>query len=84
MDLFGQAEASGITQKLVESGLGWVVSIVLAGVVVYLAKALLAEKDKRIEAAEKIREDITEPLRNIQSTSQLIYEKIRISKEASQ
>lgn len=45
-------------------------------------KMLLAEKEKRIVAAEKTRDDIAEPLKNIQKTQDLIYDKIVISKEA--
>lgn len=50
----------------------------------WAVKMLLAEKDKRIAAAEKVRDDIAEPLKNIQKTQDLIYSKIAISKEAQQ
>lgn len=49
-----------------------------------LGKMLLDEKDKRIGGAEKVRDDIAEPLKNLQKTTELIYDKIVISKEAQQ
>lgn len=49
----------------------------------FLVKMILAEKDKRIVGAEKVRDDISTPLQNIQKTQDLIYDKIKISKEAA-
>lgn len=68
--------------KLAENG---VLSVILALSLwgnYYLAKILLAEKDKRIEGAEKVRDDIATPLSNLQKSTDLIYEKIVVSKEA--
>lgn len=71
-----------LLNKLAENG---VLSIILAISLytnAWLARALLAEKDKRIEGAEKVRDDIASPLANLQKSNDLIYEKIVVSKEA--
>lgn len=71
-----------LLDKLAQSGLlGLLLSISLFANY-KLGKMLLDEKDKRIGAAEKVRDDIASPLENIQKTQDLIYNKIQISKEA--
>lgn len=46
-----------------------------------LAKMLLAEKDKRIDGAEKVRNELIAPIGFIKESLDLIQEKIRISKD---
>lgn len=48
----------------------------------YLGKLLLYEKDRRIQAAEKVRDELVSPIGYIKDALGLIQEKIRISKEA--
>lgn len=47
-----------------------------------LGNMLLAEKDKRIEGAEKLRDDIALRDKYIQEAMQLQTDKIKVSKEA--
>lgn len=54
-------------------------SIVLVGI---LFRLLIAEKDKRIEDARKVNEEIATPLMYIKDSLALIDQKVRISKKA--
>lgn len=75
-------------QKILESGLGWVVCVILAGVIVYLYKENRKLYDKRLEEAEKakqeaiaVRDNIAEPLKYIQEYTKLIFDKLITEKE---
>ena len=48
----------------------------------FLIKLILSEKDKRIEAAEKVRDELITPIGFIQESLKLIDSKITLSKEA--
>lgn len=52
---------------LASKGTGWVVAV-------YLFKLLLAEKDKRLEDSRVTMTLITDPLKNIQKTLDLIFD----------
>ena len=54
-------------------------SIILVGI---LFRLLIAEKDKRIEDARKVNEEIATPLMFIKDSLALIDQKVRISKKA--
>lgn len=47
-----------------------------------LLKMILAEKDKQIEAAHKVQNEIAAPLANIKDSIDLLQQKVRISKAA--
>lgn len=50
--------------------------------IIWLTKALLAEKDKRILGAEKVRDDLATPLAYIRDSLDLLQQKVKISKKA--
>lgn len=71
-----------LLQKLADQG---VVALLLAISLLInykLGSMLLDEKDKRIEGAEKLRDDIALRDKYIQEAMQLTTSKIRVSKEA--
>ena len=45
-------------------------------------RSLIAEKDKRIVGAEKVRDDLAAPLAYIRDSLDLLQQKVRISKKA--
>lgn len=47
----------------------------------WLLKMVLSEKDKRIQAAEKVRDELVAPIAHIKESLELINEKVAISKE---
>lgn len=47
-----------------------------------LGRMLLAEKDKRIVASEKVRDDVIAPIGYIRESLAIIQEKIKVSKDA--
>jgi len=63
--------------------LGALIIILIIGFVA-VAKLLLAEKDKRIADAEKTRDTVAEPLRQIKESIERMEGKIVISKRAEQ
>lgn len=60
-------------------GLLLAISLTIIGI---LGKMLLYEKDKRIDDALKVRDEIITPLNHIKDSLSLIDSKITISKEA--
>jgi hypothetical protein len=65
-----------------DHGILGAIVVIQSAVIVYLFKAFVSEKDKRITGAERVRDSIGEALLNIQRSVNLIETKIRISKEA--
>lgn len=76
--IFAQVET--LTQGLTGDGPTWTLIAILISVIWILIKMLLAEKDKRIEDATKIREDIVGPIKNIGEATSRIESKIRVAK----
>jgi hypothetical protein len=72
-----------LLSKLAENGLLGLLLAISLSANLMLVKMILAEKDKRIATSEKTVDEVAQPLKNIQLTQELIYEKIKISKEAS-
>jgi peptidoglycan hydrolase CwlO-like protein len=70
--------------SLAERGVLGVLLAIAFTAVFFLFKMLLAEKDKRIEDATKVRDDLAEPIKSIKENIEKIQEKIIISKERSQ
>lgn len=74
---------SGVTEKLFNSGLGWVVSITLGAVVVYLFKLILAVYKEKDSLQENRRQDMievnnkqTEVLTNFSQTMNSVLAKL--------
>lgn len=71
MDYLGGIAKEGVLGLLLAG------SLVINGV---LFKLLIYEKDKRIQAAEKVRDELASPLSSIDKSLALINDKVRASK----
>lgn len=72
-----------VTQKLLESGLGWVVVVILAGVIVYQNKKLEALYKEKDSLQDQRRQDIlgildkyTEQMGDFSLTAKLLLSKL--------
>lgn len=73
-------------ELLAELAKGGLLSLLLAISLtanVTFVKMILAEKDKRIAGAEKVRDDLITPISYIKDSLALIQQKIQVSKDRS-
>lgn len=68
------------TDGLTSSGPAWTLVAILLTLCWLLIKMLLTEKDKRIDDANKNKEDIVQPINNISKTLERIEEKTLVAK----
>lgn len=74
----------GAFTELFKQGLLGVLVVILIVGFIAVSKLLLAEKDKRITDAEKTRDGIAEPLRQMKESLERMEGKIVISKKAEE
>lgn len=69
-----------LTNSLGGNGPAWTLVAILIVLCWTLIKMLLTEKDKRIDDANKNKEDLVQPINNISKTLERIEEKTLIAK----
>lgn len=69
--------------KLLDSGVLGIMLAISLSANFWSIKMLLAEKDKRITGAEKVRDDLIAPIGFIRDSLALIQQKIQVSKDRS-
>lgn len=68
--------------KLAEQGIAYLLLAISLSLNYLFVKIILAEKDKRIDDALKVRDEIIQPINFINDSLKLIDSKITLSKEA--
>lgn len=79
INLFADIVGDNLTE-VAKQGLLGVLLVISLVVNFYLGRMVLREKDKRIQEAEKVRDDIAQPMSYIKDSLDLIERKVRISK----
>lgn len=79
INLFADVVGDNLTE-VAKQGLLGVLLVISLVVNFYLGRMVLREKDKRIQEAEKVRDDIAQPMSYIKDSLDLIERKVRISK----
>lgn len=69
-----------LTNSLGNNGPAWTLVAILIILCWTLIKMLLVEKDKRIDDANKNKEDLVQPINNISKTLERIEEKTLVAK----